>query len=366
MGSRDEDGGRDSGEREATLSWEWKARHILTDRFVLADFVTVMSIAGSAMCLLLSSIMIFQGDWDAAGRMAVFALVMTGAVAVLFLLIMLVIGGRFRYRFEIDEDAVTFTVLSGCVKTSNRLAVALGVLARRPGLTGAGLLAKSEEYNRIAFADLSTVRYYPKDHVIFLRARCNPKPIRLYCPPQAYPEAADRIRRGFARGRNRQKQEGRALGPSPVPRRMAATCAALAASLFLLAAPFDIPPGIALGMAALAVAAIWIPPAGKPVGGLLCLGSLGFVLYIARALVTVNVTTTEEQFRAFAASRGVALNEAVRLDNTFLGNYAPYELFDPERWTFFALAVLGALVLAFVGLTAFRAGYARRRPGISG
>lgn len=363
MQTEGDKGNAASGKDATLLSWEWKARHLLTDRFVLADFVRLMGIVGAALCLLFSSIMLLQGDGDAAWRMAVFALVMTGAVAVLFLLIMLVIGGRFRYRFDIDGEAVTFTMLSGFARTGNRLAVVLGALAGSPGAMGAGLLAKSEEYNRIALNDITKVRFYPDARVIFLRGRGNPKPIRLYCPPEVYPLAADRIGRGFEAGQALRARRERTLGPSPVPRRIAATAAALAAAVLLPAAPFDIPPVLALGTAVLAAGAIWIPSAGKPLGGLLCLGSLGFVLHLVRELVTVRVTTTEEEFRAFAASRGVPLDETARLDNTLLGNFAPYELFDPERWTFFALSVFGALVLAGVGLAAFRAGFARSRPG---
>lgn len=143
MGKRGGNGAKASGK----FSWDWKARHILTDRFVLADFAKIMGIAGGGLTILVGSVVLFQGDWDAAWRVAVFALAMTCVVALLFLLIMLIIGGKFRYCFEIDDKAVTFTMLSGFVKSGNRLAVILGALARSPGTVGAGLLAKSEEYN---------------------------------------------------------------------------------------------------------------------------------------------------------------------------------------------------------------------------
>jgi len=361
MGKRGGNGAKASGK----FSWDWKARHILTDRFVLADFAKIMGIAGGGLTILVGSVVLFQGDWDAAWRVAVFALAMTCVVALLFLLIMLIIGGKFRYCFEIDDKAVTFTMLSGFVKSGNRLAVILGALARSPGTVGAGLLAKSEEYNRLAFKDISRIRYYPNDNVVFLRARYNLKPIRLYCPPELYDEAADRIRRGFEAGKALREIEDLTLGPSLVPRRIKARLAALAASSLILAAPLDAPPALALALSAMAAGAIWIPSAGKSLGSLLSLGSLAVGLFLARFLTTVNVTTTEAEFRAYAVSKGVRLNEAV-LDNSLLGNFAPYETFNPEHWALFGLAILGVLVLMSLGLAAYRGGFDRKAPGKAG
>ncbi|MHC1792065.1 hypothetical protein [Solidesulfovibrio sp.] len=129
----------------------------------------------------------------------------------------------------------------------------------------------------------------------------------------------------------------------------------------------DAPPALAVAlaaMAAMAAGAIWIPSAGKSLGSLLSLGSLAVGLFLAKLLTTVNVTTTEAEFRAYAASKGVRLNETA-LDNSLLGNFAPYETFAPESWVLFGLAILGVLVLMALGLAAYRGCFDRKAPGMA-
>ncbi len=341
-----------------SLTWEWKARHLLTDKFVMLDFVKLMLIAGGAMTLLLVLAVSFKGDKSTMLDMALFCAVMTGGIAVLFLLIMAVIGGRFRYRFSVDDTGVTFEMLSGFVKKTNKLAIFLGVLARNPGVMGAGILAMSEEYNRIDFKDLTRVRYYPDARVIFLRARFNPKPIRLYCPPELYASVAAAIRAGQDKGRQARAQEVLELGPSVLPRRFKTSVAVLVATLLLFVSPLPVHPLVPTAAGFLALTALWLAPLRKPLAVLLVLALCGLVLLLGQELFTVRITTTEEEFLAYARSQGVQLDA---VHPSLLGNFAPYQTFHAEEWLGLGVCLAGALILAGVGVAAFAGAFLRKK-----
>lgn len=70
----------------SVIEWEWKAKHLLTDVFVLRDFVLLMLCTGGAATSLLMVMVLIFGDVDAMMRIAVFGLVATGGVGLLFLL----------------------------------------------------------------------------------------------------------------------------------------------------------------------------------------------------------------------------------------------------------------------------------------
>ncbi len=342
------------------ITWEWKARHLLTDKFQLLNFGKLVLMAGGGTALLLMIAVSFWGDMSTVLDMAVLSAIVTGGLAVLFLLVMAVFGGLFRYRFTVDDTGVTFEMLSGFAKKTNKLAIILGVLARNPGLAGAGILARIEEYNRIDFKDLTTVRDYPDDRVIFIRGRYNPKPILLYCPPELYPDVAAAIQTGLDQGRQARAQEIRELGPSALPRRFKTSLAVLVATLLLFVAPLPVHPLVPTAAGLLALAALWLAPLRKPLAVLLVPALLGFVLLLGQKLFTVRVKTTEEEFLAYARSQGVQLDA---VHPSLLRNYAPYQTFHAEEWVQLGLCLAGALILAGVGVAAFAGAFLRKKPG---
>lgn len=342
------------------ITWEWKARHLLTDKFVLLDVVKVVLMAGGGMALLLMAVVSFKGNMSTVLDMAFFSAIITGGLALLFLLVLAVIGGRLRYRFTVDEAGVTFEMLSGFVKKTNKLTIILGVLARNPGLAGAGLLARAEEHNRIDFKDLIKVREYPNDRVVFIRARFNPKPIRLYCPPELYGSVAAAIQAGQDKGRQARAQEVRELGPSALPRRFKTSVGVLVGTLLLFASPLPVHPLALTAFGLLALVAVWLTPLRKPLAALLVLSLCGLVLYLGQELFTVRISTTEEEFKAYAASQGVHLDV---VHPSLLGNFAPYQTFLAEEWLQLGLCLAGALILAGVGGAAFVGAFLRKKPG---
>lgn len=186
----------DQEQDSSTLSWEWKAKHILTDKFVLKDMGKIMLFAGGGLTLILGGIGVFQGDMETVVNMLMLSGVITGVVVVLAVLVMLIIGGRLRYHFTVDSEGVSFQMLSFARKMNTAVMVG-GAMMESMSAVGAGALAKGEEHNRIEFSELTKLRLYPEDKVVFIRGRWNPKPIRLYCPPELYGPVSTRIQEAF-------------------------------------------------------------------------------------------------------------------------------------------------------------------------
>ena len=236
-------------------------------------------------------------------------------------------------------------MLSSFAKKANLWAIVLGALARSPGTVGAGLLARSEEYNRIDFSRLKTVRYYPRDSVIFLRGRGNPKPIRLYCPADQYSQIAAAIEKGFTAGQRAWAAELARRGPSAVPERLWASAAVLAAGAALFASPMSISP-LNIGLLVAAVAGVWLPAVNRFISVGLCCTVLGYALLTVKEMLTVRISTTEKELRDYAASQGVQLEGAI--PNDILGNFAPYQTMHAGEWAGLAVAGLGALALVLI------------------
>lgn len=340
-----------------TITWDWKARHLLKDKFVRKDMVKLVLFSGGGVTLLLLATLFFMGELEEPWPILRFCGVITAGLVALFLLIMLVIGGSLRYRFTVDPKGVGFEVLSKGVKKTNWLSIAVGVLAGNPGVTGAGMLAKAEEHNRIDFQDLTRFRLYPGDQVIVIRGRYNPKPIRLYCPPEQYAEIAQRIQRGFAAGRKLRQEEEQVLGPSPLPRRLRWSAFALIASAIFLASPIELPPlaVIATGLAALA--AIWVTHFKRFLGSLCALLPIAVLAFLVYEGTRLRFSMKEEEVLEYAKSQGVELQS---IHESALGPYTLFNRLDPDEWFALCLCVLGCALLIWTGVKALRGGFARK------
>jgi hypothetical protein len=79
----------------------------------------------------------------------------------------------------------------------NTAVAVIGLLAGKPGVAGAGLLAKSSESTSYEWPEIKKVYVYPKQKVIYLKAGLL-GPIRMYCTSENY-AAVERMVREKAR-----------------------------------------------------------------------------------------------------------------------------------------------------------------------
>ena len=129
-----------------------------------------------------------QGDWDAFPVLGLMIGAVTGGLWLLGLLIMaLMFRGRFHVRYTLGDDGILLENLESVAKTANRTAVVVGVLARRPGLVGAGLIARSRESEAVRWKGAFTARAKPDRHLIVLRNRWRTL-MFVQCTPENYGE----------------------------------------------------------------------------------------------------------------------------------------------------------------------------------
>ncbi|BAH74406.1 hypothetical protein [Solidesulfovibrio magneticus] len=179
------------------LSWDITVP-LLTNRFMLFDFARWMLLTYGVMMLVACLIGLFARDLGVLwGVCQLFGLVCAG-ITVLFVVIMLIVfRNRMELAFVIDKDGVNALVASRRAKAGNRLAMLLGLLAGKPGVAGAGLLARAQENTRLEFAELRRVRFSPGPAVISLRDKWF-RHVRLYCRPDNYAEVEKLVERGLA------------------------------------------------------------------------------------------------------------------------------------------------------------------------
>jgi len=132
---------------------------------------------------------------------AVYGLYGLGLMVAMWLLAALVIlviyGGRYDVAFELDDRGVTCRTQArqrSKNRVINGLTVALGALAGKPALAGAGMLAQSRQKESLRWSRVRTVRYYPPSKTILLRGGWL-EPLALFCTDENY----ERVREMVAR-----------------------------------------------------------------------------------------------------------------------------------------------------------------------
>lgn len=168
----------------------------MNNRFFVGDWVKWCILATVACAAIFIPLFGLVGG----GRSLAVAFCLTAIAPVVMVVATLsyavLVGNQTTMRFKISDLGVTMKIESKRLKAVNRLAVVLGLLARRPGAIGAGTVAMSQEETEIPWDELSQVRFYPADRVIFLRGDILSR-IRVYCSPDNY-DTAERMIRGCA------------------------------------------------------------------------------------------------------------------------------------------------------------------------
>jgi hypothetical protein len=184
--------GASKAESSAVIKWS-KNISLVTNVFVLKDMVFVLGIAS---LFLLALLVVISGGEGLDGLIMLWAAV-TGIMVVVFLFSMaIVLWNRVGMNFELNAEGVGFTAGSRERKMNTAVAI-IGVLAGKPGVAGAGLLAKSSESISYEWPEIKKVIVYPKQKVIYLKAGLL-GPIRMYCTSENY-AAVERMVRENAR-----------------------------------------------------------------------------------------------------------------------------------------------------------------------
>lgn len=172
------------------LTWERKIPLITNPYLVLQCLVIPIGIG-----FLLG--LVFWLITGAVDMLTLFLLI-GGAMAILFLVVMLVLqlatGGGLLTTFYISSEGVAHKA-GTTTERLNRVATAGSILGGSMGGTGAGLLAMSQEFNTLEWNDVRYVAVYRNVRSVVLRSRYLISPVVLYCTEENFDEVLALIRK---------------------------------------------------------------------------------------------------------------------------------------------------------------------------
>jgi hypothetical protein len=179
------------------VTWEFRIP-LVNNPHIMLDFAKVLGISGLISILLVSAMGFLVGDWepDVYLEFTKGMLLVVAGLAVLMILIMLIwFGNKFYAVFSVDADGASYNVGRKQSKVNTAIAI-IGALAGKPGVAGAGLLAKSQESGFFGWDMVYKVIYFPNSRVISLKNTWRTV-VRLYCTEENYEEVRAIVQAGF-------------------------------------------------------------------------------------------------------------------------------------------------------------------------
>ncbi len=216
----------------------WETDLPLFSPEMLKQWSYAMLATALVMGLLLGTIFAAQGEWDALPKLGLMVGVLTGALWVLGLLIMAVFfRGRYHVRYTLSDKGILQETVDAVARKANRAAIILGVLARKPGLVGAGLIARSRESEAVNWKGAFAAVEKPARHLIVLRNSWRAV-MFVQCTPENFDEVQQRVNQAMRRNQTRE----RVATNSPLPFYLRHTALILLASvpLFMLAEEYHL------------------------------------------------------------------------------------------------------------------------------
>jgi hypothetical protein len=344
-----------------SLRWEAEVP-LLTNPFILYDFLKLLVISFLVMQVLLVGMTIAIEQRLKLETLAAYAKLGGAAVlalgVIMILVMLLFFWNRFPMRFTLWPRGAMVESLSRRGKVGNRLAVILGLLARKPGVAGAGLLGMSQETVSVAWPEVHRVRVHAARRVISLMNSWRVV-FRLYCTPENFAPVLAAVEAWAEKGRRSRERADRRAGSSPLPRLFLLTGVALLAGVALAALPLEVPGLWRVAVVILGLAALWLPPLGRFLGtATLVAVALVVLTFVVRGL-EVRQLHSEEVYRAYAASRGLKVDT---VPEWALGKYRRFSTLHGGDWAAAGVAGLGLLVFTGIGLGAL---WGRLRPDLS-
>jgi uncharacterized membrane protein len=215
---------------DATLTWETDLP--LFSREMLKQWTYAMIATALVMLLLLGTLFTAQGEWKTLPMLGLMVVSITGGLWLLGLVIMAVLfRGRYRVRYTLSDDGILMETLDTVAKTANSAAIILGVLARKPGLAGAGLIGKSRESEAVRWKGAFTAVAKPERQLIALNNGWRTV-MFVQCTAENFAPVMARVEAAMAKHKTGQRVEK----SSPLPFYLRHTALILLASgpLFML------------------------------------------------------------------------------------------------------------------------------------
>ncbi|MCC2111348.1 MAG: hypothetical protein KDJ16_04875 [Hyphomicrobiales bacterium] len=180
------------------LIWEIDVG-LLNNRMIWRGLLTMIIATYLVVMLLMGFILLGTGEAENIPSLAlVFALICAGIFVLMLAVMLLIFGNRMRMKFRLDDKGLRTELTDRRAKTGSRLAAIVGLLAGKPGLAGAGLIAATDEIREYQWSQVASARFHDRAGVITIRNDWRPI-ADLFCPPEIYPMAAEKVRTALAR-----------------------------------------------------------------------------------------------------------------------------------------------------------------------
>ena len=175
---------------DSRIVWDYDIP-LVTNRFIMQDVAKVLVLSFAIMSAMFMLIGICQGVDEFLALLPVipmFAVCVLG-IGVLMVLVMLIIyRNRFHCRFTVDSEGVSYDVTSA-QKTANLAVIVLGIVTAKPGMAGAGFLARAQESVFYDWASVHRVDVFAGHRVVCIRNSWRTL-LRIYCTPENYDAVA--------------------------------------------------------------------------------------------------------------------------------------------------------------------------------
>jgi len=308
------------------LAWEIDVA-LLRNGTIVGDLLRVCVGSAVLMAGLLSILLFASGEAKTIPAMVVISAAASAGLFVVGLLAMAVIyRGRMRFRYTVTSTSLQVEVVDRTVRTVNRAAVLVGLLAGRPGVAGAGLIASSREMTEVAWRGAFRAAFDPRRRTITFRNAWR-RLFVVHATADNYAAVADRVSAEMeVHGTARRARTRR----SPLAPILAITAVAAVASLvvFPLADEYDVSTLLLATMLCFAGATIWL------------VSLFGWVVIGCAVVVCVQVMASLVEARESYFSPGTT--------------YRHVDVLSGDDVAILAIALLGLAVLVGISVAALR------------
>jgi hypothetical protein len=306
-------------------AWDAEIR-LLNNRDIMASLIKVVCLAVIIPGCLMSFIFAMHGEWKTIPQAWLMLAAIGVGIGLMMMLVMLVFfRNRVSVRYTVSSEGILFESIDRKVRAANRLAVVAGVLTGRPGSTGAGLSAISQETQKMGWDGAFRAHFDDDARTITLSNRWRRLMI-VQCLPGNYAEVSAFVRERMARHRTASRVPAR----SPLPRFFAWTLAVTTACgpLFALADALKLPMLLPILTLCFALATLWLIP-------LFAYVNLGCAVLIVGSVI----------FDAFSQETSFFSPH-----NT----YARWTVYNDNDWALMIVSGVGLAFLVWISLRAAR------------
>lgn len=234
----------------------WEADLPLFSPEMLRQWSYAMLATAAVMVLLLGTIFAAQREWNALPALGLMVVSVTAGLWLLgFVIMALMFRGRFRVRYTLSDEGILLENIEEISKKANRAAVIVGVLARKPGLVGAGLIGQARESGAVRWQGAFTAQAKSARNLIALRNGWRTV-MFVQCTPDNFAEVWNRVNQAMLR----HKTGNRVEKTSPLPFYLGHTVLILLASapLFMLAEEYHLYLLVPILVLCFALATLWL------------------------------------------------------------------------------------------------------------